>query len=1628
MAEAIAAALVAAGWSATAATVTAWAIVIAATAAYGDYAQRKAKSRARDAANASAKDRELMIRSAVAPRRIVYGRDKISGPIVYMQSTGAKQEFLHIVVALAAHECDAIETVYFNETPLTIDGSGWVTTAAFVSNPVSSVGFHDGTTDGAGSITLPHDATEIQQVFTEFGAGQDYQQTPIVGYTHTPGSNTITGLPADTTLRVTYNYIIDGTPRARIRKHLGAAGQTADADLISESGGLWTANHIGTGICYLYVRLEYDQDVFGSVGVPNISAIVRGKKVFDPRDDTTAWSNNSALCLADYLKSDEGMRASDAEVPDDEVIAAANICDEDIDLADGDSPSLTQKRYASDLSFTTDVSPRDVTAELAQCMAGRAVWTQGRWLVRAGAYRTPTLTIDADTLADGTVTIVPRASRSELFNAVRAKHRNPDEAYAEVQAPLVENSQYEDEDGGVQIARQIDIPTLADTYRAQRLAKIELERARQALTAQLTCNLKAYDLAPTDTVMLTIARYGWTAKVFEVIDRTLTMSGSLQYILRETAAGVWEWNFGDATIGDLAPNTDLPNPYTPPVPLENLTATSQADLASDGTVILQALLEWDESEDAFVRSGSGKIDVQWARADRLDEISKFSVPGDSINATVGPLVGELAYIARVRQVNAVGRSSDWTYVSWVAQSDFTPPEDVTNLDWEIKPYQVVITCDPCIALDYAETELRFMMTEPVDPEDWDTATFLVSGKGNEYKHARPPNGTYYVLAKHRDNTGNYSENYAYITVVVDDSIDTGGGGTLTLTTDRFPVFFFSTGTTHTALAPYDTPITLTANLFGLFGTAAFTAEAFDARIAGSSLGAVTLGGAGNARTMSAAQFVAPGTSGSVRRVRVTATLGGADDFVDIYRQDPTDTTPFLFLSNPKHQVPTDESGEFGDYSGAFTDGIVFEGITDTTDDWDFAIAADAGVTATINGVAGPVSNPAAVTVAVSAMVPDTGIVQITASQSGETDLTADFLVDKNEATGSGYQFYFTPRTEIVLEVNEAGEVTSYENAWSELKIIKGGTLDDTANWNLSKEDVNVTSTLTGALVEVTEFLDLGQVGTSSKTALNLAGAGWTSILWIFYADGVWIACGNGAGTWNYIIRSEDYLTWSLVNVGVAGKWQLAAFDQGAWVLIESGATSNKTMRSTDGGLTWSSAVTLGATQQWSDMAAGDGRIIVARTGSTAGWTSTDGGASWSALTMPVGGATVWYGAGYWLANVGGATHYISTIPASSWTTDSATFTVPIMDAVEFKGRLVVSFNANTTMAAYRDPGGAWVKVTMPATMNGGNLVVVNDVLYMLENSGTEMIFTTDGKTWHLGGNTPGNRPVVAQIGSMDIEFLPLYELLGDEVQIVPLLSTSATEGAVVVTATKPGALAITARLPVFKGQAESDLYTFQANPAYLILPATSDGVVTDWSNATITAQANKNGVPDSTWAWTWTATNMTPSSGSGAAATFTAISAATGQVTFTGTKAGQAVITGTLDIVKWLGTTPSGPLIGGAFHAISTTHTYIALRFNSNGRFQIKKGSGGSFVNAGQWAGNVAASNSAYWLQVKVTSGHALDSGTVDTWVAMTSDRDYVLQDAASGTHTTGLEVWFATDNAGADAVVGYGSLKLVVP
>jgi hypothetical protein len=78
----------------------------------------------------------------------------------------------------------------------------------------------------------------------------------------------------------------------------------------------WTREHIGKNIAYIWVRLSFDTDIFPQ-GLPKLNALVKGKKVYDPRLDITVaggsgshrtydestweWSDNPALCILDYL-------------------------------------------------------------------------------------------------------------------------------------------------------------------------------------------------------------------------------------------------------------------------------------------------------------------------------------------------------------------------------------------------------------------------------------------------------------------------------------------------------------------------------------------------------------------------------------------------------------------------------------------------------------------------------------------------------------------------------------------------------------------------------------------------------------------------------------------------------------------------------------------------------------------------------------------------------------------------------------------------------------------------------------------------------------------------------------------------------------------------------------------------------------------------------------------------------------------------------------------------------------------------------------------------------------------------------------------------------------------------------
>jgi len=79
----------------------------------------------------------------------------------------------------------------------------------------------------------------------------------------------------------------------RINKHLGTQKQTADTDLVSESGGEWTTAHRLRESAYIYPRIKYDTNAWVS-GLPSTSAMVDGAIYYDPRASHLTLSTSSS--------------------------------------------------------------------------------------------------------------------------------------------------------------------------------------------------------------------------------------------------------------------------------------------------------------------------------------------------------------------------------------------------------------------------------------------------------------------------------------------------------------------------------------------------------------------------------------------------------------------------------------------------------------------------------------------------------------------------------------------------------------------------------------------------------------------------------------------------------------------------------------------------------------------------------------------------------------------------------------------------------------------------------------------------------------------------------------------------------------------------------------------------------------------------------------------------------------------------------------------------------------------------------------------------------------------------------------------------------------------------------------
>lgn len=742
-------------------------------AGIADHQAQRAKKAARNAYNAAQRDRQQMVSSATNPRQDVYGRTVCSGTVLFKHSSGPKKEFLYIAVELARHEIDAIESIWIGETeiPSTLwDANGWVTGGPFNKGQVTLV---TESRTGPGTIAAPHGVYRIVSAIRMRADGP----VDITSLATASGTTITVGGTAHTdVVKVSYEWT-EGKPMVRVYTALGSPDQTAFAAWQTEIGTRWTAQHRLRGRAAVGLRLEYDQDVFGQLRDLNIKALVRGKKILDPRTGMTVYSNNSALVTADIMRTRMGATA--AQLPSAELIAEANICDQLVAI---DTVGGTQRRYTCDIAISTAVAPRESLDLATETMAGSVVWVQGRWLIRAGAWRTPTITLTAADLAEGPRQITPRAQRKGLANAVVATYTEPDLAWVLNPAPEMTSSYYLAQDSGRKLPMQISLEGVTDSVRAQRLAKIELERVRNGGTFAARFSANAYDCMPGEVINLQMDRYfGATPKAYQVIDRKLDLQSlEIDLTLRETAASIYEWNGGMPTLVDLTPNTDLPNPLAVPDALTGVSVTSGNSTLlqlSDGTILARARVSWTQHTSAFVTHG-GYIDIEWTRVGDTTWISTGQVAGDATTALVGPIDDQAAVLIRLRAVNAAGRASYWLTLPHIVAGKSAPPTAPTALAvTESAGGQRIFALAHAQDVDHAGYLVRYSAVLAASFAGMTLTAAEWSGPGKIGQSSLPADGTWLFAAVAVDSSGNYSDPvYTTATLTAIHALAAASGG------------------------------------------------------------------------------------------------------------------------------------------------------------------------------------------------------------------------------------------------------------------------------------------------------------------------------------------------------------------------------------------------------------------------------------------------------------------------------------------------------------------------------------------------------------------------------------------------------------------------------------------------------------------------------------------------------------------------------------------------------------------------------------------------------------------------------------------------------------------------------------
>ena len=327
------------------------------------------------------------------------------------------------------------------------------------------------------------------------------------------GSNDVNGNKYESTYEIQY---FDGRDDQTVSSVLqGSIGSST-----------WTNDHRLRGTAYLAIKLSFDADKYNG-GVPLITAELNGKKVTSTADYTSVTSGadqNPVDVLYDYLTNTrfgKGLNGTAGALGKIDRSAFTSV------------RSDIGSTYKINGGLDTDIALYENIQEILDASNLMLIYTNGKYTLKARKQNeTAVYTFTQDDILDSMQVQMPDKKTKKNKITVTFPDESSDYNYNE-NIKIVESPSFLTADNDSVLEGRIEFNLVTNATLATNLATYKMNASRKTMVVQFEAPHVKLPVECGDVVAITNADFGFSAKLFRVLQMEITPDNTLNIVAQE---------------------------------------------------------------------------------------------------------------------------------------------------------------------------------------------------------------------------------------------------------------------------------------------------------------------------------------------------------------------------------------------------------------------------------------------------------------------------------------------------------------------------------------------------------------------------------------------------------------------------------------------------------------------------------------------------------------------------------------------------------------------------------------------------------------------------------------------------------------------------------------------------------------------------------------------------------------------------------------------------------------------------------------------------------------------------------------------------------------------------------------